>query len=124
VLATADGHPRSIAYVSRLPQPTINGMYRQPFYANLVHAQHYTPPARQAPLVPGAGLPLFDRIPSAYTPLTAEQIAASHRSARRLDIGWVLLWYKNRALVQYLSQTGFRFAYRADGVSVYRPVNR
>ena len=26
VLATADGHPRAIAYVSRLPQPTINGM--------------------------------------------------------------------------------------------------
>ncbi len=124
VLATADGHPRSIAYVSRLPQPTINGMGRQPFYANLVHAQHYTPPARQAPLVPGARLPLFDRIPSAYTPLTAAQIAASHRNARRLDIGWVLLWYKNPALVQYLGQTGFRFFYRIDGVSVWRPANR
>jgi 4-amino-4-deoxy-L-arabinose transferase-like glycosyltransferase len=124
VLATADGHPRSIAYVSRLPYPTITGMYRQPFYANLVHAQHYTPPARQAPLVPGAQLPLFDRIPSAYTPLTAAEIAASHRSARRLDIGWVLLWYKNPALVQYLSQTGFSFVYRIDGVSVYQPANR
>lgn len=124
VLATADGHPRSIAYVSRLPQPTINGMYRQAFYANLVHAQHYTPPARQAPLVPSAKLPLFDRVPASYTPLTAAQIAASHRSARRLDIGWVLLWYKNPALVQYLSQTGFRFYYRVDGVSVYRPAGR
>ena len=124
VLATADGHPRSIAYVSRLPRPTINGMNRQPFYANLVHAQHYTPPARQAPLVPGAPLPLFDRIPSTYTPLTPAQIAASHRNARRLDIGWVLLWYKNPALVQYLSQTGFRFVYRIDGVSVYKPAHR
>jgi hypothetical protein len=124
VLATADGHPRSIAYVSRLPQPTIDGMYRQAFYANLVHAQHYTPPARQAPLVPGAQLPLFDRIPASYTPLTAAEITASQRSARRLDIGWVLLWYKNPALVQYLSQTGFRFDYRADGVSVYRPAGR
>jgi hypothetical protein len=124
VLATADGHPRSIAYVSRLPQPTINGMYRQAFYANLVHAQHYTPPARQAPLVPSAKFPLFDRMPASYTPLTAAEIAASQRSARRLDIGWVLLWYKNPALVQYLSQTGFKFAYRIDGVSVYQPVSR
>jgi len=124
VLATADGHPRSIAYVSRLPQPTIDGIGRQAFYAHLVHAQHYTPPARQAPLEPGARLPLFDRIPATYTPLTAAQIAAAQRNAHRLDIGWVLLWYKNPALVQYLSQTGFRFDYRIDGVSVYRPANR
>ena len=29
VLATADGHPRSIAYVSRLPQPTLNAIEKQ-----------------------------------------------------------------------------------------------
>ena len=63
VLATADGHPRAIAYVSRLPQPTIDGMYRQAFYGYLVHAQHYTPPARCAPLTPGAKLPLFTGYP-------------------------------------------------------------
>jgi hypothetical protein len=124
VLATADGHPRAIAYVSRLPQPTINGMYRQAFYGYLVHAQHYTPPARFAPLTPGAKLPLFNRIPASYTPLTAAQVAAGRRNAQRLNIGWVLLWYKNPALLQYLSQTGFRFDYRADGVSVYRPAGR
>ncbi len=124
VLATADGHPRSIAYVSRLPQPTINGIDRQPFYAHLIHAQHYTPPASNAPLVPGARLPLFDRIAASYTPLTAAQVAAGHRNAQRLNIGWVLLWYSNPALLQYLSQTGFRFDYRADGVSVYQPASR
>jgi hypothetical protein len=123
VLATADGHPRAIAYVSRLPQPTINGIQRQPFYSWLIHAQHYTPPANSAPLVPGAKLPLFDRIPASYTPLTAAQVAAGRRNAQRLDIGWVLLWYANPALVQYLGQTGFRLDYRADGVSVYRPVD-
>ncbi|MGP7999303.1 MAG: hypothetical protein ACLPKI_18610 [Streptosporangiaceae bacterium] len=121
VLATADGHPRAIAYVSRLPQPTINAVERQPFYSWLIHAQHYTPPAHNAPLVPGTGVPIFDRIPASYTPLTAAQVAAGHRNARRLHIGWVLLWYSNPAIVQYLSQTGFRFDYRADGVSVYRP---
>ena len=68
VLATADGHPRAIAYVSRLPQPTINGIGRQAFYAHLVHAQHYTPPVLSAPLAPGAKLPLFNRMPASYTP--------------------------------------------------------
>jgi hypothetical protein len=63
-------------------------------------------------------------MPTSYTPLTAAQVAAGRRNAQRLNIGWVLLWYKNPALVQYLSQTGFRFGYRADGVSVYRPANR
>ena len=121
VLATADGHPRAIAYVSRLPQPTISAIMRQPFYSWLIHAQHYTPPARSAPLPAGAKLPLFDRIPAAYTPLTAAQVAAGRRNAQRLNIGWVLLWYSNPAVVQYLGQTGFRFDYRADGVSVYRP---
>ncbi|HTT51437.1 MAG TPA: hypothetical protein VMH35_08560 [Streptosporangiaceae bacterium] len=121
VLATADGHPRAIAYVSRLPQPTINAVERQPFYSWLIHAQHYTPPPHSPPLVPRARTPIFDRIPASYTPLTAAQVAAGHRNARRLHIGWVLLWYSNPAIVQYLSQTGFRFDYRADGVSVYRP---
>jgi len=124
VLATADGHPRAIAYVSRLPQPTISAIMRQPFYSWLIHAQHYTPPARSAPLPAGAKLPLFDRIPAAYTPLTAAQVAAGRRNAQRLNIGWVLLWYSNPAVVQYLGQTGFRFDYRADGVSVYRPAGR
>jgi hypothetical protein len=38
-----------------------------------------------------------------------------------MHIGWVVVWYSNPAIVQYLHQTGFRFAYRADRVSVYRP---
>jgi hypothetical protein len=42
-----------------------------------------------------------------------------------LDVGWVLVWKPDpgRALSQYLAATGFRFSYRADGVSVYRPVS-
>jgi len=51
-------------------------------------------------------------------------VTAARRNARRLNIGWVLLWYKNPALVQYLSQTGFQFVYRIDGVSVYQPAHR
>ena len=50
VLATADGHPRAIAYVSRLPQPTIDAARQHAFYSHLIHVQHYSPPARTAPL--------------------------------------------------------------------------
>jgi hypothetical protein len=39
-----------------------------------------------------------------------------------MHIGLVVVRYSNPAIIQYLHQTGFRFAYRADGVSVYRPV--
>ena len=65
--------------------------------------------------------PLFARKLSSYAPLTAGEVAAGRRDARTLHIGWVVVWYSNPAIVQYLHQTGFRFAYRADDVSVYRP---
>jgi hypothetical protein len=42
--------------------------------------------------------------------------------ARRTNVGWVLVWERvTPALSHFLTQTGFRFDYRADGVSVYRP---
>jgi hypothetical protein len=54
---------------------------------------------------------------------TRAQIVAAGADLRTLNVGWLLLWQPNPsyALSQYLSGTGFRFAYRADGVSVYRP---
>jgi hypothetical protein len=39
VLATADGHPRAVGYLSRLPEPTLVAMRRHPFYAGLLTAQ-------------------------------------------------------------------------------------
>jgi hypothetical protein len=38
-----------------------------------------------------------------------------------MDVGWVLVWHANPQVLDYLAQTGFRFGYRADRVSVYRP---
>jgi hypothetical protein len=38
-----------------------------------------------------------------------------------MDVGWVLVWKATPEIVHYLAQAGFRFDYRADGVSVYRP---
>ena len=71
-------------------------MRRHAFYARLVAAQNGNPSdARQARLARAA--------------------------ARRMDVGWVLVWKATPEILHYLAQAGFRFDYRADGVSVYRP---
>ncbi len=123
VMATEDGHPRSVAYVSRIPAYTLNAIKKHAFYSYLIKTQHFTFPPFSVPLTAAAqrAQPLWARKVSSYTPLTAAQVAAGRRDARTLHIGWVVVWYSNPAIVQYLHQTGFRFAYRADGVSVYRP---
>src|SRR5262252_4870797 len=43
VMATEDGHPRSIAYTSRIPAPTIKAISNHPFYAALIAAEHEVP---------------------------------------------------------------------------------
>jgi ribose 1,5-bisphosphokinase PhnN len=48
-------------------------------------------------------------------------LAAARRDARKLGVGWVLVWTKNPVVVRYLADTGFRLDYQADGVAVYRP---
>ncbi|HUY51728.1 MAG TPA: hypothetical protein VMV92_39510 [Streptosporangiaceae bacterium] len=123
VLATADGHPRAIAYVSRIPRPTLAAIGGHAFYSYLIHTQHYSAGRPVVPLTAQAArvLPLWAGTPASYAPLTAAEVAAARRDARRLDIGWVVDWYSNPAITQYLAQTGFRFAYRTDGAAVYRP---
>jgi hypothetical protein len=104
LLATADGHPRAVAYTSWVPGPTAAAINAQPFYRGLVAAQR-------------------------RRPVPAPWLAAARRDARRLGIGWVLVWptpsrsFRRSlpAVIGYLEATGFRFGYRADGVSVYRP---
>lgn len=99
LIATADGHPRAVCYTSWVPTRTVAAIARHPFYAELNAAQQ----GRKA---------------------TSAQIAAARADLRMLHVGWVLVWLpKPRpALAQYLSATGFRFSYRADGALVYRPV--
>jgi 4-amino-4-deoxy-L-arabinose transferase-like glycosyltransferase len=95
-LASSDGHPRAISYTSWIPAPTVRAVRRSAFYARLVAAQNGIPSdARQARLARAA--------------------------ARRMDVGWVLVWKATPEILHYLAQAGFRFDYRADGVSVYRP---
>ena len=95
-LASSDGHPRAISYTSWIPSRTVRAVRRHTFYARLVAAQNGSPSdARQARL--------------------------ARADARRMDVGWVLVWKATPEILHYLAQAGFRFDYRADGVSVYRP---
>ena len=54
-------------------------------------------------------------------PTDARQARLARLDARRMDVGWVLVWHANPWILHYLAQTGFHFDYRADRVSVYRP---
>jgi hypothetical protein len=98
VLATADGHPLAVANLSRIPPNTASGIHREAFYADLMAVQNGN---------------YF------FTPAHLRDAALN---AQRMDVGWVLLWQRDRHVVAFLHSVGFRFVYRADGVSVYRPV--
>jgi hypothetical protein len=95
-LASSDGHPRAISYTSWIPVPTVRAVRGHPFYARLAAAQ-------------------------SGRPSDAGQASLARADARRMDVGWVLVWRATAEVLHYLEQTGFRFAYRADGVAVYRP---
>jgi len=110
VLATADGHPRSIAYTSWVPATTRNKIAGHPFYAQLVRAE--------------SGIPLAPRRPNAAgNQVTPAQLAAARRDLPGLGIGWALIWTRHPGIppvAAYLKATGFRFDYRTDGAIVYR----
>lgn len=97
VLATADGHPLADALISRIPAGTLAGIERSPFYAALLRAQ---------------GGPVRT---------TVAEFSQVRASARQMNIGWVLVWRQQPAVLRVLRMSGFRLAYEADGVLVYRP---
>jgi hypothetical protein len=88
-----------------VPAATISKIQSQPFYRLLVGTQSFI-----------LGKPVVLHA-------TAAQLAAARANARQLGIGWVIVWTNNPVAKRYLAVTGFRFAYRADGASVYRPVS-
>ena len=109
LIATADGHPRLISYTSWVPPQTVAKIKAHPFYAALEQVQH--------------GIPLAPLKNAAGNQVTAAQVAAARADARKLGVGWVLVWTtQNPVIKPFLAATGFRFSYQADGVSVYRPV--
>jgi len=99
LMATADGHPRAICYTSWVPTKTIAAIEAHPFYVELNQAQLGRTVGR-------------------------DQVARARADLRKLRVGWVVVWLAkpDQSLSRYLSATGFRFAYRAGGASVYRPI--
>jgi hypothetical protein len=142
VMATEDGHPRSIAYTSRIPAPTIKAIGSHPFYAALISAEHELP--MQCPWrVPGqkGSLNLCDHPYGVSAPgvevaenkvsesLTPKTLAAAKRDAAAMNVRWAVVWKRNgsvsKFLLTYLHNTGFNFAYRQeihgkDQVLVYK----
>jgi len=97
VMATADGHPRSISYTSWVPRPTVLGIEKHAFYRLLEDVQLH-----------GATF-------------TRPQLAAARADLRQMDISWVLIWRTQRpAMLNYLYETGYRYDYQVDGVTVLR----
>jgi hypothetical protein len=103
ILATSDGHPRGVSYTSWVPATTLRGIKKHVFYRLLVSSSNYI---HGQPVVLHA---------------SAAQLAAARADAKRMGIGWVLVWTKNPEIARYLTVTGFRLDYRADGAAVYRP---
>ena len=128
LLATEDGHPRSISYTSWVPNRTIKGITSHAFYTQLVKAEHAIPIAPDVPcwagcpMLPDFSAPLTSR--PGRNQITPAQMAAAKRDVRSLNIGWVLVWKGNPVVTRYLAATGFRLDYRADGAAVYRPATR
>lgn len=106
VLATADGHPRAVGYLSRLPVPTLAAIRGHAFYDGLLTTGGQ--PRGVSEALTGT---------SSYPAL----LAAARLDARRMNVGWVLVWQPTSGNLRYLHETGFRFDYKADGVLVYRP---
>jgi hypothetical protein len=109
VLATADGHPRAIGYLSRFSLRGAAQLRRNAFYAGLQAAQG-TQPVSESEALTG-------------THSYSELIAAASAQARRMGVGWVIVWHSHsrHSIRRYLAETGFRISYRADGALVYRP---
>jgi len=142
VMATEDGHPRSIAYTSRVPGPTIKAINNHPFYFALVHAEHevaetcpFRAPGQKGSLnlcyhpygvsLPGPAV----RMNQVSEFLSPKEIAAAKRDAAAMNIGWAVVWKRNgsvsKFLISYLKETGFHFAYNQkihdkDYVLVYK----
>jgi hypothetical protein len=136
VMATADGHPRAIAYASRVPQNTIKAIEAHRFYYYLNLIQHERPRVCPwAPLAGGSyrrghqaeatGCPQPAGVVSRNaSELSASQLAAARRDAGRLHLGWAVVWKRNISIdsfvLTYLKDTGFIYRYRDGNVLVYQ----
>jgi hypothetical protein len=85
-------------------------LQRNAFYAGLQAAQGKQPVSESETLTGTHSYP--------------ELIAAARAQARRMDVGWVIVWpsHTRHSIRRYLAEIGFQINYRADNALVYRPV--
>lgn len=107
VLATEDGHPRTIAYVSRMSISYLNRIKAHPFYNYLLKLQE------------NDNMAFFHTLFGNHAQ-SSPALAAARLDAHRMNVGWAIMWAPEPASLRYLQAVGFRFAYRADGIPVYR----
>jgi hypothetical protein len=107
VQATADGHPRALSYTSWVPQSTIQGIDRIPFYNFLNKAQN-----------------------GAHFPNNGRAMIMARRSVGRINVGWVIVWRGNsgspkgtkalpglgarKGVTRFLYSAGFRPSYQVN----------
>jgi hypothetical protein len=122
VMATQDGHPRSIAYTSRVPGNTIAAVNAHPFYRDLITVEHQVP--RKCPWSPQGCHKPVGVVPWAYLKVTTAQLAAARGDATRMGIGWAVVWKSNDSvssfILPYLRATGFHFSCLEGHKLVYR----
>ena len=106
VLDTADGHPRAVGFISRVPEPTVRALNTHAFYVRLIATQWWG------------------------NQNTPAELAAARLDARRMDVGWIVVWnwpgIKRPAVIQYLRRPGSgsptrRTASRCTGRSARLP---
>jgi hypothetical protein len=120
ILATEDGHPSAVGYISRLPESTLTALNQQLFYADLLRIQHEPRQVTDDLLAAHRGRPR--RAAKVW-------LDALRLGAHRLDIGWVVVWLhapggnipaELPSIERYLRAIGFRFDYEADGALVFQ----
>ena len=95
VLATADGHPRAVSVTSWVPKRSVAAIRAHVFYGCLINTEW-------------------------GKPCGPAQIRSARLDARRMRVGWAIVWKRTPFVYGYLRQVGFRYDYGVKGVNVYR----
>ena len=90
VLATADGHPRAVSVTSWVPARSVAAIRAHAFYGCLVNTEW-------------------------GKPCDPAQVRSARQDARRMRVGWAIVWKRTSFVYAYLRQVGFRYDYGSTG---------